>query len=269
MTTMAKIILFNEEARATLKRGVDKLANAVKVTLGPKGRNVVIEHGYGTPTKPQNGFTVSYPESPMPDAFLRLCRDVQQYCNRVKPLTTAILAKFGGDLNQPPQYDATYLRYLMDVYELTQDPRLYAVAVRNAQRIERNAVDANGFYLKAWDGSTTGVRPGLISVDGAALEALAWTAAETSDNYAPIEATVVGEPDGIHVLLGSDRLATPIAEYGADLVAHGHAHAGSFAGHIGQIPVYNVAVHVTGRDFWIFDLEGARGRSAVEVEGPA
>ncbi|HLX18802.1 MAG TPA: metallophosphoesterase [Gaiellaceae bacterium] len=88
-------------------------------------------------------------------------------------------------------------------------------------------------------------------------------------HYAPVEATVVGEPEGIHVLLGSDRLATPIAECGADLVLHGHAHAGSFEGHIGQIPVYNVAVHVTGRDFWIFDLEGARGRSEVEVEGPA
>ena len=88
-------------------------------------------------------------------------------------------------------------------------------------------------------------------------------------HYAPIEATVMGEPPGIHVLLGSDRLATPIAECGADLVLHGHAHAGSFEGGIGQIPVYNVAVHVTGRDFWIFDLEGARGRSEVEVEGPA
>jgi Icc-related predicted phosphoesterase len=88
-------------------------------------------------------------------------------------------------------------------------------------------------------------------------------------HYAPIQATVMGEPVGIHVLLGSDRLATPIAEYGADLVLHGHAHAGSFEGRIGEIPVYNVAVHVTGRDFWIFDLEGARGRSEVEVEGPA
>ena len=87
-------------------------------------------------------------------------------------------------------------------------------------------------------------------------------------HYAPIEATIVGEPPGIHVLLGSDRLATPIAEYGADLVLHGHAHAGSFEGSIGQVPVYNVAVHVTGRDFWIFDLEGARGRSEVGVEGP-
>ena len=87
-------------------------------------------------------------------------------------------------------------------------------------------------------------------------------------HYAPVQETIEGEPPGIHVMLGSDRLATPIAEYGADLVLHGHAHAGSFQGHIGQIPVYNVAVHVTGRDFWIFDLEGARGRSAVEVEGP-
>jgi len=88
-------------------------------------------------------------------------------------------------------------------------------------------------------------------------------------HYAPVQATLAGEPEGIHVMLGSDRLGTPIAEYGADLVLHGHAHAGSFEGHIGKIPVYNVAVHVTGRDFWIFDLEGAKGRSETRVEGPA
>jgi Icc-related predicted phosphoesterase len=88
-------------------------------------------------------------------------------------------------------------------------------------------------------------------------------------HYAPIRTTIEGEPEGIHVLLGSDRLATPIAEYGADLVLHGHAHAGSFEGCIGKIPVYNVAVHVTGRDFWIFELEGARGRSEARVDGPA
>ena len=87
-------------------------------------------------------------------------------------------------------------------------------------------------------------------------------------HYAPIAATIDGEPEGIHVLLGCDRLSTPIAEYGADLVLHGHAHAGTFEGHLGPIPVYNVAVPVTGRDFWIFELEGARGRSEVGVEGP-
>ncbi len=56
---MAKTILFNEEARQSLKRGVDKLANAVKVTLGPKGRNVVIDRGYGSPMITKDGVTVA------------------------------------------------------------------------------------------------------------------------------------------------------------------------------------------------------------------
>ncbi|PJE76869.1 chaperonin GroEL [Candidatus Uhrbacteria bacterium CG10_big_fil_rev_8_21_14_0_10_48_16] len=56
---MAKQISFNEDARASLKRGVDKLANAVKVTLGPKGRNVVIDRGYGAPTITKDGVTVA------------------------------------------------------------------------------------------------------------------------------------------------------------------------------------------------------------------
>ena len=56
---MAKVIVFNEEARQAMKRGVDKLANAVKVTLGPKGRNVVIDKGYGSPTITKDGVTVA------------------------------------------------------------------------------------------------------------------------------------------------------------------------------------------------------------------
>jgi Icc-related predicted phosphoesterase len=88
-------------------------------------------------------------------------------------------------------------------------------------------------------------------------------------HYSPVEATLEGEPEGIRVLLGSDRLAVPVAEYGADLVLHGHAHAGALEGRIGQTPVYNVAVPVIGRDFWVITLEGARGRTAAEVEGPA
>jgi uncharacterized protein len=87
-------------------------------------------------------------------------------------------------------------------------------------------------------------------------------------HYAPTQDTLRGEPEGIHTFLGSERLATPIAEYRPDLVLHGHAHAGSFEGCIGAVPVYNVAVHVMGRDFWIFDLEGSRGHAEVEVELP-
>jgi uncharacterized protein len=90
-------------------------------------------------------------------------------------------------------------------------------------------------------------------------------------HYSPVVDTLEGEPLGIYTYLGCDRLATPIAENGADLVLHGHAHAGSFEGCIGDIPVYNVAVHVTGRNFWIFELDGSgvrRGGEVVEVREP-
>jgi Icc-related predicted phosphoesterase len=87
-------------------------------------------------------------------------------------------------------------------------------------------------------------------------------------HYSPTTDTLDGEPPGIHTFLGSERLATPIAEYRPDLVLHGHAHAGSFEGCVGDVPVYNVAVHVIGRDFWIFELEGRHGHAAVEVQAP-
>jgi len=81
-------------------------------------------------------------------------------------------------------------------------------------------------------------------------------------HYAPTSDTLHGEPEGIWTYLGSERLATPIAEYRPDVVLHGHAHGGSFEGAIGTTPVYNVAVHVTGRDFYVFELQG----HDVEVE---
>ena len=56
---MAKQILFNEKARQAAKRGVDQLADTVKVTLGPKGRNVILDKGYGGPTITKDGVTVA------------------------------------------------------------------------------------------------------------------------------------------------------------------------------------------------------------------
>lgn len=56
---MAKQIIFNIEAREELKKGVDALANAVKVTLGPKGRNVIIDKAYGAPVVTKDGVTVA------------------------------------------------------------------------------------------------------------------------------------------------------------------------------------------------------------------
>lgn len=56
---MAKIIKYDTEARELLKNGVDQAANAVKVTLGPKGRNVVIEKKFGAPQITKDGVTVA------------------------------------------------------------------------------------------------------------------------------------------------------------------------------------------------------------------
>jgi Icc-related predicted phosphoesterase len=73
-------------------------------------------------------------------------------------------------------------------------------------------------------------------------------------HYAPTSATLEGEPPGILAFLGSDRLAAPIAQHRPDLVVHGHGHMGTFEGAIGEVPVYNVAQPVIGKDFEVFEL---------------
>jgi len=56
---MAKQLLFSEEARVKIKKGIDQVANAVKVSLGPKGRNVVLDKGFGSPTITNDGVTIA------------------------------------------------------------------------------------------------------------------------------------------------------------------------------------------------------------------
>ena len=72
---MAKQVTFNTEAREALKRGVDKLANAVKITLGPKGRNVVLEKGFGAPTITNDGVTIAK-EIELPDRIENLGAEI-------------------------------------------------------------------------------------------------------------------------------------------------------------------------------------------------
>ena len=75
----AKLIEFESEARAALKRGVDQLANAVKVTLGPKGRNVVIDKKFGAPTITKDGVTVAKEvelEDPIENMGAQMVREV-------------------------------------------------------------------------------------------------------------------------------------------------------------------------------------------------
>ena len=56
---MAKNIIWSDEARMKLKAGVDKVANAVKITVGPRGRNVVLDKGYGSPTITNDGVSIA------------------------------------------------------------------------------------------------------------------------------------------------------------------------------------------------------------------
>src|SRR6266516_8011249 len=65
---MAKMIAFDQEARESMRRGVGKLAKAVKVTLGPKGRNVIIQKSFGSPTVTKDGVTVAK-EIQLPDHY--------------------------------------------------------------------------------------------------------------------------------------------------------------------------------------------------------
>jgi len=82
-------------------------------------------------------------------------------------------------------------------------------------------------------------------------------------HYSPVAATLEGEPREILAFLGSDRLAAPILEHGPDLVLHGHAHDGAPEGRIGEVPVFNVSLPVTGRDFWTVELDAGSARSPI------
>jgi Icc-related predicted phosphoesterase len=77
-------------------------------------------------------------------------------------------------------------------------------------------------------------------------------------HYSPSGQTLEGERRDIWTFLGTDRLAGPILEHNPDLVLHGHAHAGTFEGRVGEVPVYNVSVPVMGEDFWVFEMTGTR-----------
>lgn len=82
-------------------------------------------------------------------------------------------------------------------------------------------------------------------------------------HYSPTRETLEGEPDGIWTMLGNDRLAAPILQHEPDLVLHGHAHAGSFAGSIGSTPVYNVSIPVIDRGYMVFELMSREAASAT------
>ncbi|MCK9519410.1 MAG: chaperonin GroEL [Dehalococcoidia bacterium] len=83
---MAKQLLFEEEARHSLKRGIDSLADAVKITLGPKGRNVVLDKKFGAPTITNDGVTIAKDielEDPFENIGAQLAKEIASKTNDI------------------------------------------------------------------------------------------------------------------------------------------------------------------------------------------
>ena len=74
-------------------------------------------------------------------------------------------------------------------------------------------------------------------------------------HYSPTMRTLVGEPESIWTYLGTNRLDGPIQKHRPGPRAARARHEGTFAGAVGPVPVYNVAVHVMRRDFFVFELD--------------
>src|ERR687891_82915 len=83
---MAKILKFDEDARRALERGVNKLADTVKITIGPKGRNVVIDKKFGSPTITNDGVTIAREielEDPYENLGAQLAKEVATKTNDI------------------------------------------------------------------------------------------------------------------------------------------------------------------------------------------
>src|SRR5215471_14553916 len=83
---MAKQLLFEEDARHALMRGIDALADAVKITLGPKGRNVVLDKKFGAPTITNDGVTIAKEielQDPFPNIGAQLAKEIASKTNDI------------------------------------------------------------------------------------------------------------------------------------------------------------------------------------------
>jgi Icc-related predicted phosphoesterase len=90
-------------------------------------------------------------------------------------------------------------------------------------------------------------------------------------HYAPIAATVHGEPEAIHTYLGTDRLAEPLDRYGASVAFHGHAHSGTLRGNtLGGVPVLNVSLPLLRKErpgamYYIYDVSAPAAAEAPKA----
>src|SRR5215813_13963816 len=174
---MAKSLNFNEEARRSLERGVDKLADAVKVTLGPRGRNVVIDKKWGAPTITNDGVTVAREielESAQENLGAQLAKEVATKTNDVAgdgTTTATVLAQAmvheglrsvtagANPMSLKRGIDAAASsiaeRLLKSAREVTERGEIANVATISAQDAKVGAIIADAFDKVGKDGVIT------------------------------------------------------------------------------------------------------------------
>src|SRR5580704_15568928 len=141
---MAKQIKFNEEARTAIKRGIDKLAEAVMMTLGPRGRAVVIEKGYGAPQVTFDGVTVAK-EIEFEDKWENLGADfIKQAANKTNDgvgdgtTTATVLAYAMIDEGEKVIYEKGF-----NVIQLAEELKRAGVFVVAALEAQREVINDN------------------------------------------------------------------------------------------------------------------------------
>ena len=121
-----------------------------------------------------------YVQGPMFAAFASLCQSTGDttWCDRAEALAERSARRFAV-LDMGPQYDAIYLRSLLELYRMDHDPRWYSIVEQNAARALSKAGDGRGLFLRSWDGSSMaalGTRPNMLQTHAATASVLAWIA---------------------------------------------------------------------------------------------
>src|SRR2546423_1021393 len=160
----AKQLEFNVEARARLKRGVDQLAEAVKGTLGPKGRNVVIDKKFGNPTVTKDGVTVATEIGKLiADAMEKVGKDGVITVEEAKGLETTLETVEGM------QFDRGYL----SPYFITDPEKMEAVLEDAYVLIHDKKISSMKDLLPILEKEAQAGRPLLIMAEDVKVEPLA------------------------------------------------------------------------------------------------
>ncbi len=125
---------------------------------------------------------MNYVQSPMAAADAIMCWSTRDpvYCGRSASVAEDAAAYFPPEANMGPQYDAEWLRWLLELYSFDRNPQMYALAYYNAQRAIADAQDPDGLYAGTWDGSAITLHqadPTMLQVHAATVSVFAWLAA--------------------------------------------------------------------------------------------